>query len=159
VAEHTDTRICLGGTGGNPLRRLPGVIEEALLTRAAGKPLFIAGALGGAAKAMADALLQRTMDDTAKAMFFTPPAVVDLFKEFAQAYPVPAEEGPSTASGWNALRIFEAIDLGLLSRQAGLSQDEYIQLLTSPDVLRALALAITGTLRLRAGGAAQPPGN
>lgn len=156
MALHIDARICLGGAGGKSTRRLPGVIEEALLTHTAGKPLFVAGALGGAAKAMADAILHRTMDEQARAMFFTPPAVVDLFAAFAQAYPVPDEEGPSTESGWNALRVFETMDLGSLARQAGLTDEEYIHVLTSPDVMRVLALAITGTLRFRKRAAAQP---
>lgn len=155
MALLTDARICLGGASGNPLRRLPGIIEEALLAHAAGKPLFISSALGGAAKAMSDAILRRRMDEAARAMFFTPPDVVDLFATFAHDYPAPESEGPSTESGWNALQAFETLDLGILSRQAGLTEDEYIQVLTSPDVIRVLGLAITGTLRLRENGAAK----
>lgn len=158
MVTHTDARVCLGGAIGNPWRRLPGIIEEALLTHDAGKPLFIGGALGGAAKAMADAILHRTMDEKARAMFFTPPAVVDLFSAFAQSYPVPDEEGPSTESGWNALQSLENMDLGILARQSGLTEDEYILVLTSTDVLRVLGLAITGALRLHEAGAAKPDG-
>lgn len=149
MVAHTDARVCLGGASGNPLRRLPGILEEALLTHAAEKPLFVAGALGGAAKAMADAILHRTLDEKARAMFFTPPEVADLFAAFAPSHPVPEEEGPSTESGWNALHMFETMDVPTLSRRAGLTEEEYLQVLTTPDVLRVLALAVTGTLRLR----------
>jgi hypothetical protein len=149
MVRHADARICLGGASGNPHRRLPGVIEEALLTCQAGKPLYIASALGGAAKAMADAILQRRISDEARALFFTPPAVVGLFAQASQEYPVPLEEGPSTESGWSALKVFEAIPMATLSRRSGLTEDEYLQLLTTGDVQRALSLAITGVVRLR----------
>lgn len=149
MVRHTDARICLGGASGKPHRRLPGVIEEALLTYQAGKPLFIASGLGGAAKAMADAILQRRMSDEERALFFTPPAVVGLFAQAAREYPVPVEDGPSTESGWSALKIFEAIPMVTLSRQSGLSEKDYLYLLTTSDVQRALSLAITGILRLR----------
>ena len=126
-----------------------GVIEEALLTHQSGKPLYIAGALGGAAKAMADAILQRRMRDEARAFFFTPPVVVGLFAQAAQEHPVPVEEGPSTESGWSALKVFEAMPMATLSRQSGLTEEEYLHLLTTGDVQRALSLAITGILRVR----------
>lgn len=147
MVRHTDARICLGGASGGPHRRLPGVIEEALLTVQAGKPLYIASALGGTAKAMADAILQRRMSGEARALFFTPPAVVGLFAQATQEFPVPAEEGPSTESGWSALKVFEAISMATLTRQSGLTEEEYLQLLTTGDVQRALSLAITGILR------------
>ncbi len=39
--------------------------------------------------------------------------------------------------------------MATLSRQSGLTEEEYLQLLTTGDVQRALSLAITGILRLR----------
>jgi hypothetical protein len=147
-------RVCLGGQTGSSSRRLPGVIEEALFTLQAGKPLYVASALGGAAKAMADAILHRRLPEEARAMFLTPQPVVDLFGQMAPTYPVPEEEGPSTEAGWNALSLFQSLPLATLSQQAGLGEEEYVLLLTTPDLQRALGLAMTGILRLRT----TPPG-
>ena len=87
MVGHTDMRVCLGGAAGKPLQRLPGVIEEALLTCMAGKPICISGALGGAAKAMADAILHRRLSADARAMFFTPPAAMSLLLSARRAVP------------------------------------------------------------------------
>jgi hypothetical protein len=128
---------------------LPGVLEEALLTLAMEKPLCISGALGGISKAMADAILHRRQMDEVRAMFFTPPRVAQLFAQYAGKYPVSELEGPSVDGAWNALSYFESLTLSKLSQQAGLSEDEYVIVLTSTDVQRALSLAMNGMLRLR----------
>jgi hypothetical protein len=88
-------------------------------------------------------------------MFFTPEPIVKVFGDMAAQHPVPAEEGPSTEAGWNALDFLQALDLATLSRQAGLSGEEYVILLTSTDVQRVSSLALTGITRLRA---AETPG-
>ncbi|MGB7990853.1 MAG: hypothetical protein WCF44_15755 [Candidatus Methylophosphatis roskildensis] len=157
MVRHTDTRVCLGGGAGKSMRRLPGVIEEAILTCVAGKPICISGALGGAAKAMADAILHRRLSDDARALFFTPPAAVGLLAAQGAQYPVAAEEGPSIEDGWSALDYLQAIPLAQLGRQSGLSEEEYVQLLTSTDVQRALGLAIAGIIRLRSSASPAAP--
>lgn len=158
MVRHADARICLGGGAGKAARRLPGVIEEALFTGLAGRPLYLSSALGGVAKVMADALLQRRMSDEARALFFTPPHVLGLFAARAAEFPIAPEEGPSTEAGWNALDFLQAIPLAQLSQQAGLSEEEYVQLLTSTDVQRVLGLAITGIVRRRTEAALGAPG-
>jgi hypothetical protein len=64
-------RVCMGGASGKPGRRLPGLVEEALFTYRGRKPLYISSALGGASKAMADAILQRRLSDEARSLFYT----------------------------------------------------------------------------------------
>jgi hypothetical protein len=66
-------RLCLGG----PLSpregatwRLFGIIEETLYAYRAKQPLFISSALGGASKALSDAILHRRIDDKARSGFF-----------------------------------------------------------------------------------------
>jgi hypothetical protein len=149
IVRLTDARICLGGETGKATRRLPGLIEEALLTYQAGKPLYLSSALGGAGKAMTAAILHRRQSDDARAMFFTPPPIVELFGKMAANFPVPAEAGPSTDPGWNVFEFFQQLPVPKLSQQAGLTEEEYLFLLTTDDVQRVLALAMTGILRLR----------
>jgi len=149
IVQLTDARICLGGEIGKPSRRLPGLVEEALFTCQAGKPLYLSSALGGAAKAMTDAILHRRLSEEDRALFFTPPPIVKLFGDLSPQYPVPPDEGPSTADHWNAFADFQSLSLATLSQQAGLSEEEYLTLLTSGDVQRVLSLAMTGILRLR----------
>lgn len=50
-------RVALGGKLDGYLGHIPGVVEEALLTLRAGKPLYLLGAYGGATRVVLDALL------------------------------------------------------------------------------------------------------
>ncbi|MFI7597214.1 hypothetical protein [Actinoplanes sp. NPDC049681] len=54
MAADIDARIVLGGPVSGFKGRYPGVAEEALLTAAAGKPVYIIGGFGGCAKALAN---------------------------------------------------------------------------------------------------------
>lgn len=76
-SEETDARIVLGGKVGPTLTaqpdgskkvdwyhsRMPGVIEEALLTLKAKRPLYVCGAFGGAGALIVDLLERRTRED------------------------------------------------------------------------------------------------
>lgn len=158
MVRHADARICLGGGAGKATRRLPGVVEEALFTCLAGSPLYISSALGGVAKIMADALLQRRMSDESRDLFFTPPPVARLLAAWTAESLIAPEEGPSTREGWNALDQLQSFSLKQLGQQAGLTEEEYVQLLTSTDVQRVLGLAITGIVRRRTDTGLGAPG-
>jgi hypothetical protein len=160
MVKLSDARLCLGGDSGKPLRRLPGVIEEALCTWQAGKPLYISSALGGAAKAMADAILHRRMSEDSRSTFYTPSTMVSIFDEASKSYPVPIQDGASTETGWNAFNVFQDIPIEVLGEQSGLTKDEYLQLLTAVDVQRVIALAFKGILALaKARSSAAHPGS
>lgn len=53
LADHADARVLLGGKRSGYAGRIPGVVEEAILSIRRGKPVFIAGGFGGAAADMA----------------------------------------------------------------------------------------------------------
>jgi hypothetical protein len=54
--EVCHARLCLGGRRGGSAGRFPGVIEEAYLAVRAGKPLYVAGLLGGASQQVVEAI-------------------------------------------------------------------------------------------------------
>jgi len=144
----SDVRICLGGAAGKPVRRLPGVLEEALLTYDAGKPLYLAGALGGITKALCDAILQRRMTDAARDAFHTPVEVAQLLQDLRGQHPYPDDEGPSRpGASYDALQHAERISLEQLASRAHLSIDDYLTLMTTPDMGRAIELATLGVAR------------
>lgn len=153
----SDFRICLGGAAGVPLRRLPGVLEEALLTWEAGKPLYLSGVFGGMTKALCDVILRRRLASGTLKAFETPPEATALFAKFKEAYPCPEAEGPSLPGGqFCALAQVECITPERLADQAGLSLDDYITLMTTPEVGRALQLVSLGIVN-RSQGAKLPP--
>lgn len=148
LVMESDFRLCLGGTEGKPLRRIPGVLEEAQLTVNAGKPLYLSGVFGGISKLICDAVLHRKMTDEARGAFFTPDASLELYGEFHNEHPFPLDEGPSEPGGSSdALAVFASLSVTTLAERAHLSEDEYLALMTTPDLERALDLARTGVLR------------
>ncbi len=145
LVREADFRLCIGGAPGKPERRLPGVIEEALLTSRAGKPLYISGAFGGVSKALADCLLQRRNKMDVESVFFTPDPLVQLMTAYGQSHPFADEfEGPSTSDGWSALAYFKSLSLDALGTQAGLTTEQYIDLLATPNIERAMAWVMSG---------------
>jgi len=56
MIEKTNARIIMGGKVNNYLGKLPGVIEEALITIKQQKPLYLIGAMGGATNQVINAL-------------------------------------------------------------------------------------------------------
>jgi hypothetical protein len=155
LVKATDFRLCLGGGFGRPERRLPGVLEEALLTARAGKPLYISGAFGGVSKALADCLLQRRIKTDEGSVFYTPDPVARLMELHSSTLPFGDEfDGPSIRTGWNALDYFRSLSLKTLGLQAGLTTEQYIDLLATPNIERAMAWAMSGasTLIQRAKG-------
>jgi hypothetical protein len=63
MTANSDARIILGGRLEEFSGRWPGVVEEAYLTLKAGRPLDVAGGLGGAASVVADLLRERDRPD------------------------------------------------------------------------------------------------
>lgn len=148
VAE-TDFRIFIGGSFGKPERRLPGIIEEALITCAAGKPLYVSDAFGGASKALAECLLQRRVKFGEEETFHTPPATTALMNANSKDHPWSSEiEGPSTRNGWNAFTWFQSQPLQDIANRAGLTQDQYCQVLAAKDVESAMGWILVGIRNL-----------
>lgn len=143
-----DARVSIGGKLKGFSGRLPGVLEEALLAWRTRRPLFISGALGGASALLADTLLQRQLAPEREHAFYSPDEVVALFGQYAQSFPVPREETVSTRHGeWNAYQEFAAIPLAELSRCAGLTEGEYVDLLKTHDTHRVMGWVIAGCAR------------
>jgi hypothetical protein len=149
LVRATDFRLCIGGALGKPERRLPGVVEEALLTAQVDKPLYLSSAFGGVSKALADCLLQRRIKMDLESVFFTPDPVAKRMKAQSAAFPLADEfEGPSSRAGWNALAFFESLSLDKLGAQAGLTSEQYIDLLATPNIERAMAWVMSGVSNL-----------
>jgi hypothetical protein len=63
MTAETDARVVVGGLLAGYVGAQPGVVEEAELALRAGKPLLVAGGLGGAAARVADSLRERPATD------------------------------------------------------------------------------------------------
>ncbi|MFH1170984.1 MAG: hypothetical protein V1778_00370, partial [bacterium] len=62
-APDISARVVLGGKLSGYVGRYPGVLEEALLDLRSGRPLFLVGAFGGAARLVCEALRGQTREE------------------------------------------------------------------------------------------------
>jgi hypothetical protein len=148
LAALSDFSICLGGQEREPWRRLPGVVEEAFFSLKSSKPLFLSGAVGGVSQLLCDTILQRRRAEPLSDALHTPPDVLRLYRKLSTSHPFGEDEAPSEPGGpFDAQAFFRELSVEALAKQAYLSTDEYLALMTTPDVERALDLARTGILR------------
>lgn len=73
-----------------------------------------------------------------------------LMNNFAKDHPVGSEsEGPGTEGGWNALAYFRKLSLEGLATASGLTKEQYVNLLATPNIDRAMAWVMHGVGVLR----------
>ncbi len=91
VTEISTARLCIGGKIEGYLGRLPGLIEEPLLSLRARKPLYLVGAIGGCSQLVIDLIEQRTrpeMTTTAAEKHVKDyQAFADCFAQYGGAFP------------------------------------------------------------------------
>lgn len=152
LTAQSDIRICFGGAGIKSDRLLPGVLEEAVMAWNAGKALYLSSALGGVTRLACEAILHREIPEKDLETFITPQPVAVLYQKYGETYPVPVAEGPSErGGGFDAFETFRRFEIPDLASRAFLSVDEYLALMTTPDLERALDLARTGIMRKATG--------
>ena len=140
LEERTDARLCLGGRTRGSKGRYPGVIEEAYLSMAGCKPIYLAGFLGGATRMVIDAVEGRAVGWELK----PDPALVRLYDTFPGGGHPDLRIDPEAV--WRTLRMMGPVGL---SRNNGLSEDENVELFHTPAVERVMQLVLLGLARRR----------
>jgi hypothetical protein len=138
-------RLCVGGRTAGAAGRCPGVIEEALLALQGGKPLYLAGLLGGATNQIIQAFRGAKMPET----FCAPTQVNELY-----VVPPVVERDPATrqdrlvdrSAVWDD---FSKAGRASLSETNGLSTEENEELFSTLVLDRMIQLVLTGLSRLR----------
>jgi hypothetical protein len=140
-----DARLCLGGRREGSSGRYSGVIEEALLAVQEGKPLFLAGLLGGATRQVIDAIDGEDMADD----FCRPGLADECYKN-----PPVLERDQSTQRDRVADRralwtTFNQIGVAGISETNCLKPEENKELFRTPVLDRVVELVLTGLSRLK----------
>jgi hypothetical protein len=144
MTQKAAARLCVGGRLEGYLGRLPGLLEEPLLSFRAQKPLFLVGALGGCTELVIDLLEQRPRPEmttqVARERVTEYDAIVGLYTthggEFLTREALATELSAFGAAGpANALRN-------------GLDDHENRELFLSLDPVQIAELVLTGLERL-----------
>ncbi len=148
---HLTARLVIGGRLDGYSGLLPGVFEEALLCLRSCKPLYLVGAFGGAARAVAEGLAGASPALTTAVFRERVPhydATVALFKRERIAI-----ETPEAIAG-------ELRDLGrhgpAAAMKNGLDDDENQEMFTTTDPLRMVELLLLGLRRWSVTGGRPP---
>jgi len=88
LVTQTQARIMMGGKMLDYKGKYPGLVEEALLTLAAGKPLFLLGGYGGATRVIIEALQGRQPEQLTQDYQCTSISNATLMREFNQQLPM-----------------------------------------------------------------------
>lgn len=144
LTEISNARICIGGRLSNFQGRYPGIVEEALLSVRARKPLYLVGLLGGAADLLIDTLSGRKaaakkLSTICRAAIETPPTLPHVPEPYA--YAGRGERDVASLLGH--------LGIAGLSTLNGLSRSENQKLFRVETVDEALEIILTGMRRVR----------
>jgi hypothetical protein len=124
--------------------RYPGVVEEALLAVQEGKPLFLAGLLGGAARLVITAIEGQDMPED-----FCRPGLID---ELFQKPPIVETDRQTETDRLSDRRsvwlTFQETGIAGLSETNHLTAEENRELFRTPVLDRVVALVLTGLSRI-----------
>jgi SLOG cluster2/TIR domain len=145
MEEKIEARVLLGGKLTGYAGRYPGLVEEALLAKRSGKPVFLIGGFGGAAGAVIDALLGRKPKALTEAHQFEDP---DYKQMVALHNDLPGVDRVNYAE---LTAEFKKWGLAGLRKSNGLSKEENVRLFETPHVFEMVYLVLKGLMKKFAG--------
>lgn len=146
LVQQTQARILLGGRTTGYKGKYPGLVEEALLTLKAGKPLFLLSGFGGAARAVIQALQGEKPEALTEAYQCRNEAYKNLMTEYNQT--IQAQQLGIESIDYPALNQTFA-DFGINGLNNGLSKEENHRLFETQNQEEAIALILAGLTRIR----------
>jgi hypothetical protein len=139
-----DARLCIGGRRTGAVGRYPGVIEEALFAIRGGKPLYLAGLLGGATAQIIDAIEGRPMPED----FCHPTSLLDIYHKPPVDELDEGTRDDRVIAREAVWKEFAEAGRTQLARLSGLKADEIDFLLHTPVIDQVIELVLIGLSRL-----------
>jgi hypothetical protein len=140
----TGARVAIGGKLSEYTGRIPGIVEEVLLSLDAGQPVYIAGLLGGAARLLGHVLLEGA-DPTP---LWKGVALADRYRQVTPASDDGLGDADLDTAAWD--RMLKADSTRDLLLANGLDEDENRLLLRTTLEEEVIELVRTGLQRVRA---------
>jgi hypothetical protein len=155
MTAEIDARVSLGGNSERFVGQLPGVLEEGLLVLDARKPLYLAGALGGATRLLIDGLEGRDRpefgSEWARSTIPAYDAVSEIYRRNGFPLPTPEEVGT---------RLAEVGSAGPAQALCnGLDDVQNRELFKSTDPFRIVELILTGLVEVFGSGSSHHSGD
>lgn len=133
-----DARILMGGKLSGYSGRIPGIVEESMLSLEHNKPTFIIGAFGGASQAVAKCLLRENCEELTENWQFKD----KKYKEFVEYYNL---RNKSNKINYDEIRTFHTkYRLTRLSKNNGLTIEENRRLFNTIHIPEMIFLILKG---------------
>lgn len=142
--SHIHARVILGGKLTNYKGTIPGVVEEAYLAMLSGKPVYLMGSMGGAAKAIIDCLIGNISHELTEQYQFEN----EKYKEFYTKYnEIEKQQGRESISYKKLVSFFN--ERGITRLNNGLSDEENIKLFNTVNKTEMISLVLKGLMSIR----------
>ncbi|HOS61693.1 MAG TPA: hypothetical protein PLA59_04710 [Myxococcota bacterium] len=151
--ELSHARICAGGKLAGYHGKMPGVLEEIIISIEKNKPIFLLGAFGGVV-----AEVCKTITDKAIAKPITEHWQITNNAGYFELQEKAKKENQN-ADYVKVEKLLEDIAVDDLARSSGLSSDEYQRLMESPFVDECVHLILKGLKKLASDSKSTSPGS
>lgn len=132
--ESCQARICAGGKLSGYNGKMPGVLEEIVIAIQKDKPVYLLGALGGVVGEVCKVMRKEAYPEA-----LTEAWQVTHSAEYADLQAI-ASKSRNQADYEQVRATLEGVDISILSKNAGLSEEEYLRLMETPFVDEAIYL-------------------
>jgi len=146
IVKKTRARIMMGGRTIGFKGKYPGLVEEALLTLQAKKPLFLLGGYGGASQAICQALQGQQPETLTKSYQCRNESYKTLLQEFNQR--IAEQQLDQAPIDYQAL-VKSFAEIGINGLNNGLTDQENRVLFTTINAEEAIGLILTGLARIK----------
>lgn len=149
IVATTQARIMMGGKTAGYKGKYPGLVEEALLTLKAGKPLFLLGGYGGASRVIIEALQGRQPD----ALTLDYQCRQSSYKSLVDYYNRQVAEQQLAIEPISYHVVSDTFaEIGINGLNNGLSNEENLRLFVTQNHEEAIGLILEGLMQLSQAG-------
>lgn len=134
--KSSDIRILVGGKFENYLGKMPGVLEEFLIAYKQDLVIFLVGGLGGLTKKLCISIKNRKIEEE-----FTEEWQINHNNAYKDLQKIASQHGKHTDYD-NLKEVIENITIPILAERAGLTNEEYERLMTTPFIDESIYLIL-----------------
>lgn len=134
--KSSDIRILVGGKFENYLGKMPGVLEEFLIAYKQDLVIFLVGGLGGLTKKLCISIKNRKIEEE-----FTEEWQMNHNDAYQDLQKIASQHGKHTDYD-NLKEVIENITIPILAERAGLTNEEYERLMTTPFIDESIYLIL-----------------
>lgn len=142
IVENSSVRICVGGKLAGYKGKMPGVLEEIILSINCGKPIFLLGGFNGVVGDVCKVILDKDVPKT-----LTEEWQIQNTPGYSELQEI-AKDKNCNCDYDEIINILKNVDINLLAKNVGLSVGSYKQLMKTPFIDECTYLILSGLKKI-----------